>query len=508
MKNGQPVNIPLVVDLHIEAFAGGTVTRCESCSTNIVYDQYADGRWYATQRPGLNVSEDASGTVSDARGRGGYYWDAVTEKYLVNNDTVYKSSYAGSTMTISEGTTRVFMGEVGTNLVILDQENDEGWYITTGASTTINQIAAAGFTGLTLVRGGAIINDKLYVGSTDGIIAECDVSDPTTWNTLNQATAELSPDKLVAIAEHIQHVVAFGTRTIEFFSQNQNATGSTLTARLDISYAIGIVNQDAFWQIGDVLYFVGQESGSLGVYAINAFSLQKLSGEDMDKFLTTAVNVENAGITLCGTEIGGRHFLTLTTHYTTTDISPQQTLIYSAFRPFWGFWDTNLSEFDYFPLVAWMKDTTTRNGEGILINGDTVTIYDSNTPVDTVAASGVYEAGVFEVGVYLETPGSGTDISFEVITGQIDLGTTLRKRSGDLWIVATPLETSDTITVYTSDDDELKDNTWTSRGTLDVSEIDDRLNRLGPYRRRNHKIAGTLSEQYRMEKIQTSARVG
>lgn len=516
MQKGAPIKIPLTVDLHITGFSGGNITRCESCMTNMVIDLYADGRPYTTQRPGINMFEDASATVADARGRGVYYWNAVSDEYIVNHDTVYKSSYSGSTMTMGAGgTERVFMGEAGDSMIILDQENNQGWYIASGSPTTLTEITDTDFPpkqtpALELCRGGAVINGKAYAGCKTGEIYESDIEDVTSWQGLSFREAELKPDNLVAIMEHEQHIAAFGTASLEFLGDAGNPVGSTLSPRTDIDYSVGLVDEDGFWQIDDDIYFVGQDadSNAIGVYRLSHFVLQKVSDEDLDSFLTTAINVDGYGVSLCGFVAGGRVFCSVTVHSTVSDISATETLVYVGSRPFWGFWDVQLTDVDLFPLVSWMPSTTSRNGTGQLANGDLITVLDDFNPVDTIGASGVYESGVYEQGVYSATGGSGTSIPVEIITGQFTGDTPRRKRSGELWLEGTPVETSQDMTIATCDDDDLKDQTFTDWGTIDVSDIEARLNRGGAFRRRNIKLSGTFDDQLRLENLRTTARVG
>lgn len=511
MQNGIPLNIPLAVNLHIEKFSGGSVTEVESGSTNIVIDQYHDGRWYATQRPGINQLEDASVTIADERGRGGYYWDAVGDKYIVNNDTVYKGSYAGSTMAISTGTERVFMEVVGDNLVIIDQENNEGWYITSAAPTAINSITDLDFPpnqtpALTLARGGAELNGKLYVPTTNGGIHESDVRDPTSWGALNVRNAELESDKGVYLDKHHEHIVFFGTRTAEFFQDVANPTGSTLAPRLDISYETGCINEDCAFRVGENLYFVGQDrSNAIAVYMLSGFQLVPISGEDMSTFLTTAITQDDIKLKLSGFTSGQREFLFLTLHNTPADIVPTETLVYSSKRTMWGFWDVQIPDVDKFPLVDWMPSTRTRAGEGILTNGDLVTVLDDFNPQDTVGSQRVYEVGVYETGVYSATGGSGTPIPFEIITGVITGGTPRRKRMGDLWSIHTPTDASEDLTVSFADE---QNTTYETHGTIDASDSDARLNRGGSFRRRNIKVSGVLTKQYQGEMLQTTVRAG
>ena len=512
MHNGQPINIPLTVNLHIEKFAGGAITRIESGATNMVYAQYADGRWYATQRPGVRQFEDASETVSDNRGRGAYYWDAVGAKYIVNNDTVYKTSYSGSTMTISAGTERVFMGEVGDYLVIIDAENNEGWYIASGTSTTIHAIADTDFPpeqtpALSLAKGGAILNGKLYVMTTDGDIYECDVEDPTSWGGLNFTNAEVSPDDGIMIGKHFDSVVAFGSRTIEFFQDTANPTGSTLTARGDIQFDVGVVDTDSLFQVGERLYFVGQDStGGIGAYVIDDFQLRKISTNDMDTYLTTAITQDSVDVLGCGFISGGREFYVMTIYNVMDDIVPKVSLVFSSTKSWWGFWDLQLPDIDYFPLMAWIPNPSTqRAGEGILANGDLITMLDDFNPIDGVGSSAVYEAGVFEDDVYTATGGYGTSIPFTIITGVIENGTSQRKKMGDLWVMHTPIDADEDFTISLADE---QNATYSLSYDVSANDYSARINRLGSYRRRNIKLTGTLSEQARLESLQATVRAG
>lgn len=518
-QSGKQVKIPLTVNLHIEGFAGGHITRFNSGSTNLVYAQYDDGTWYATQRPGVNQFEDASATVADARGRGAYYWDQVADKYFVNNDTVYKSGYANPIGTISEGTQRVFMADIGDNLVIIDAENNEGWYITSSAPTTVVAISDANFPpnqtpALTLARGGCVLNGKLYVLTTNGDICESDIDDPTTWGALNFINAEVEPDQGVYIWKHHQHVVVFGTRSLEFFQDVGNPTGSTLAARTDVQYETGAIATDSLWSVGERLYFIGQDkSGAIGVYALDNFTLSKVSKPDMDIFLTTAIGYDGVKVLGAGFMSGGREFYVMTPYNiipaSTGDIVPISALVYSPGLNWWGFWDVYLPDVNFFPLMAWMPSTSSlRVGEGILSNGDLVTILDQFYPIDTVDASGVYvdaPTGPYDPDIYTVTGGAGTVFPFEIVTGTLDGGTPRRKFMGDLWLMCLPVSVSEEVTVAWADE---QDTSYPLSATINVSDPDDAISRLGSFRRRNFKVTGTISEQIRMESLMTTVRVG
>jgi len=516
-QRGTPLRIPLTVDLHIEAFSGGVVTRMNSGATNVVFDQYGDGTWYVTQRPGVNQLEDASATTSDARGRGAYFWDTVSQKYIVNNDTVYKSGYSGTPMTISEGIDRVFIGQCSNYLVIIDTENNEGWLIDSASSTTATKLTVANFAAsgafppnqtpaLTLCRGGCVLNGKVYVMTTAGDIYESDVDDPTTWQALSFRNAELEPDNGVYLTKHHENVVAFGTRSLEFFQDAGNPTGSTLNPRLDVSYEVGCIDGDVVWTIGDRLYFVGQDaSGSVGVYTLNNFTLEKISGEDLDTFLTSAVTTDMMTVTASGMVSGGREYFVLTLSNEVTDLVPVSTLVYVSNRKWWGFWDLQIPGVDFFPLMAWMPSTSTRAGEGILINGDLLTMSDDFNPIDAVNPGSVFESGVFEPGVFTAISASGTTIPFTIITGQYDGGSPRRKFMGDLWLNHTPISVAENVSISWADE---QNSTYGTAVDIDASDAESRINRMGSFRKRNFKVEGDLSEQIRMESLQGTVRQG
>jgi hypothetical protein len=506
MQKGRPVDLPLTVDLHITKFAGGAVTVKESGCVNIVFDKFNDGRWYATQRPGVNQLADASEDVADERGRGTYYWDAVDAKYVVNADTVYKTDYTGDlAATISDGTDRVFIYEVGAYLVIIDQENDEGWYIDSAASTTLVEITDADFPS-PLARGGAVLNGTLYLMNTSGEIMESAIEDPTSWNASSFITAEIEPDGGVILAKHHEHIVAIGNRTIEFFYYTASTPpASTLAVRQDISYDVGAIKGDTLAYLGNRLYFAGQDkSGAVAIYMLDNFNLSRVSSETIDTYLTSAVMTDGVGLMGAGFVSGGRDFYFLTTFNIITNIVPVESLVYVSTRGWWGHWDLQLPDVDKCPIVDWMPSATTRAGEGILSNGDLITVTDDFNPVDVVKSAAVYETGVFEPGVYSATGGGGVSIPFEIITGDYDAGSPLLKKQGATWVMHMPLSADEVITVAVSDDGE---DDYDAGREVSVKDPHSRLNRNGKYRRRNNKISGTLSEQIRLENLHFTVRI-
>ncbi|GMR21485.1 MAG: hypothetical protein BMS9Abin36_2086 [Gammaproteobacteria bacterium] len=504
------MRIPAITDLHIKQFSGGGIIKMSSYAKNAVYDKYPDsGNWYATQRPGINVFEDASAAVSDAKGRGVYYWNKVGKKYFVNNATVYQTSYSGSTMSITAGTERVYIFELGNYLIILDPENNEGWVINSSSPTVIAAISDADFppnAGKTLAKGGAVINSKLFVGDTLGNINESSVSDPTAWNALSVRNAEVQPDGGVYIGEHHQHVVALGNRTLEFFYDDANPTGSSLSPRTDIDFSVGAVNLHSFWEEADLTFWVGNTaSGGVSVYSLQNFIPTKISTNNIDTFLGSAITIDSVLLNGSGFQVGGRTYYVLTLYFLSTTIAPTVTLVYELTSDRWYLWGLEQSGIDDFPVMNWTKATSTRLGEGILSNGDLITPADDNSPQDTIGASTVFETGVFEDGVFSSTGFSGANINMQLVTGPQDFGNRKRKFQSEIWPVGTPTDTSTTLSIEVSDE---SDDTWQAARSVDVGGSDDRLRRCGKFRQRNYRLTYADSEQYRIEGLETIERQG
>lgn len=498
--------IPVVTTLTIDGFSGGVVNVASSAATNAIFNKYADGRVFATQRPSVNIFEDASATVADAKGRGIYYWNAVGASYFVNDDTVYKGSYAAPLgVTLTSGMDKVYFFEVGSYLVIIDPENNEGWYITSGASTTLVAISDLDFPPnqtptLTLAKGGASLNGTLYVMDTTGAIWNSAVEDPTAWNILDSTVAEISPDDGVFLTKHNEHLAAFGTRSLEFFYDNANPTGSPLNNRTDISHDIGTVDFDTIWQDGQNIYFVNlNPAGDLNIYLLSNFQLQKISTYDIDTFITSSVISDSLKVVADGFSTAGRSFYVLTTYYIDSVITPLSSLVFDTSNSVWGFWELMQTGINDCPLVGWTQSNATRAGNGILSNGDVVTIADDKNPQDLTEAQ-VYVVADYVVDNYISDTGqAGDPIEMILITGAQDFGTRKYKYADNLKLVAIPEATSQNITVQWSD--EGNDNYNTGR-TLDLSNHNNKLTRCGRFRTRNHKLTFTGDEQIEVEAIE------
>ena len=498
------MRLPVAVDLHINQFAGASITEYDRGITNGMIEKVGD-RLYVTQRPAIDILEYATDTVSDERGRGTYFWSYDSKLYFINNDTIYQNSYGTDIDTISAGVSRVYMMALDDLLIILDPENDDGW--TLNSSGTLAQITDTTFPpedtpAVGLAHGGAVLDGYLFVLGENGTIYNSDFEDATSWTGTSFTTAERDIDGGVYLGKHHDQLVVFGPKTIEFFYDAGNATGSPLNRRQDVFHNIGCIDGNSVWTEGDRLFFVGSEpSGAVSVYVLENFIPRKISTANLDAFI--AQNRVSDGYAFVGSGFTsqGHSFYILSFFATITDLVPQISIVYDDLAQKWGVWDTTIGSQSKFPVMGWTQRTgvTPRIGEGIFSNGDRFTTQTSITPVDTAGASGgVLEADVVEQGVLTEASTDGDNVNLICRLGQYDLGTNEWKYETTLRVVGDRLSDGE-VTVKWSDE---RTDTFNSGRAIDMTR-DRRQTRLGRYRRRNYQIEASLSEPIRIEYLET-----
>jgi len=489
------MKIETAPDLMIRAFGGATISNKESGIVNGIVTSQG-----TTQRPSISIQVAAS----SARGRAIYYWTTNSTLYILNDDTIYKNSYATAlATTITAGTTKCKFLQLGSYLILLDPDDDAGYTITTGDVVA----AITGFPA-SLVPGGAILNGYLYVMDNDGTIYNSDLDDPTTITAGNTVNAEREEDGGVYLGKHHDHIVAFGDRTIEFFYDNANPTNSPLNRREDVSYNIGCADGYSVWEDGDLTIFIGNDlENGIGVYALSQFGLKKISEGNLDALITKALTVDGYSVFASGISAQGHKFYLLTFYVVSTDIVTEATYAYDFTANKWYEWETTVNGASDFPIIdATIRSSQTlRYAEGILSNGDIFTVNNDLLPQDSIAAS-IYVASGYVVNDYIvETASDSTNIVMQIRLGQLSGDTNNNKFMDNLAVLGNATASSQTLTVKVSDDNNAN---FTTAGTIDTSNLDNDLRTLGAFKRRNIELEYQGSEQFYIEGVETNVRPG
>lgn len=504
------MRLPLTPNFHINAFNGATITEKDSGITNGIVEKRGN-TIYTTQRPSIDVFDDASANVADARGRAIYYWADAEDLYLINNGTIYKNSHATTVSTSpTAGTKKCKFIEAGGKLVLLDAENNQGFTITTG--DVVTEITDTDFPpkqtpAVGLAYGGASLDTYLFVLGEDGVIYNSAVNDPTTWAALDYLEAERSPDGGQYLGKHHDNIVVYGVTTIEFFYDSANSSGSPLSRRQDLAYQIGCISGESVWEEGDRSFFVGTDfSGSLRVYSLENFGIKKVSISSIDSLLTQAITKEGYSVNGCGFSASGHTYYVLNLYTTPSDIQATTTLVYDDATGIWGDWETTLNGLSKFPLMDWSirSGIQPRYGEGILFNGDMISINDNFNPQDTLLASTYVTTGYVTTGYVLSGSETGTAINLKIRTGQNDMGSDITKTLPNIRPVGDLTSSSSNLTVKWAKEN----NSSFNAGTAIDTSVFQRVNRIGKFRRINFELDYSGTEQLRLEALEANMKAG
>ncbi len=493
------MRLPVAADLHINAFAGAGITELDSGVTNGIVEKRGEVV-YLTQRPSIDISEDAGTHISDARGRGIFYWGDTSGLYIINNNKVYKGSQSNAIGTITAGTKKCKLLEIDDVLVLIDSENDQAFTISSGdvvAEITDTNFPPKQTPAVPLASGGAVLDNYLFVLGTNGTIYNSNLGDETTWGALDYLNAEREPDGGVYLGKHHDNIVAYGNTTVEFFYDAANTAGSPLSRRQDIAFNIGCASGESVWEEGDRAFFIGVNfSGALGVYTLEQFQPRKISTPSIDSFLTQAMVKDGFAVMGSGLSAQGHIFYILTIYTTPSDIVPDITLVYDDTTALWGEWETSINDITKFPLVAWTKrQDADRYGEGVLVNGDIISLNDDLLPQDTLLASIYVDDGYIDDGYITESGAVGTSITMKSRTGMFDGGTTEYKYPTGLRVIANSM--SQDVTVRWADEE----NVFNAGYTLDLS-TKDKLTRLGRFERRNFEVEYSGDASIKLEGVE------
>lgn len=189
--------------------------------------------WYATTRPGLDITKIA--TAGPARG--GYVWEktsSATYYFCVSGRDIYTSidsitwtlvsSFPGPVTVDPVGFCEFIDGTNTKSLIIVDGR--DGYVFTSNAAGTL--ISDVDFPSPHLPY-PVFIDGYLFLAKEGtGDIYNSNLNDPSSWTAGNFISSELYPDDLQALVKVNNYLLAIGKSGSEYFYDAGNATGSPL----------------------------------------------------------------------------------------------------------------------------------------------------------------------------------------------------------------------------------------------------------------------------------------
>jgi hypothetical protein len=233
---------------------------------------------------------------------------------------------------------------------------------------------------------------------------------------------------------------------------------------------------------------------------LDRFQPTKISNSTIDSFLTRTIERDGYSVVGSGLSGQGHTYYVLTLYTTPDDISPAITLAFDSLSGLWHPWTTSVAGHSYIDLVGWTKrgGESERFGEGIMSNGDLVSVNDDLTPQDTLLGSRYVVDGYVETGYIADTSGSAAAINFKVRFGMFDGQTSKFKFAEHIRPIGDLTPNSQTLTLRWANENSVTFNTGR---TLNTSRHE-KARRMGRYRRRNHEIEYSGTDQYQLEALE------
>ena len=383
---------------------------------------------------------------------------------LANGDSV---TISGATHAAFNGTFTV-SGVTSTSFVI-----SVAYAASTGGSWI--RTSASGFplnNGYYLAAGAVYLDGTVYCMTTTGRIYGSAIEDVLTWNALNYISKSSEPDGGVAIAKHLNWVVAMGAYSTEFF---YNAGGtypaSPLLRNGDAKLEIGCANGFSVVQFENTLMWIGQskETGK-GVFMLDGVSPTKVSTPAIEHYLNSdGLTIVNA----FALTIAGHTFYIL--NLDTTEI----TFCYDLNENLWYQWSSNVGGVEQ-DLVG--RFFTSLYGVSYCLNS-------YNGALSTFSNSSYQD--------YYEP------INTRIVTPILDGGSTMTKFFESLQVVGDKAST--TVQIRHTDDDY---NTWTNYRTVNMNDVRPVLWTLGSSRRKAFELLHTDNTGLRIEAIELNVTEG
>lgn len=399
------------------------------------------------KRPGLSAITSPPTGV----GYGTYNWNGVL--YNLVGTTLYAGATSAATGVSGTGAGLFSFSETKGGTPRLVFKSNTAFNVFDGtAYSNINQA----FLNNT-VPGVVYLDGYTFVMGSNRQINNSGIDDPTTWNSLDFITAEIEPGTGIAIAKHLNYVTAFTDRSVEFFYDAANSTGSPLLPFSGNVIKFGCAYGWSVAGVDGITFWVAQSrSGGLFVAQLTDLHPTPVSNAQVELLLENTAWTQQQ-VTAFAFRTSGHIYYMLT-------LGAFITLIYDASTQLWYEW--------YTPGNSIMS----ASGQTLLNN--TPVIQDTSGQLHTISAE--------------SSTDNGSVIVSDLYTPIFDGGTTRIKRLGLLELVGDK-QPSSTVNINWSDDDY---TTWTTPLPVDMSVERSTLRQLGSFRRRsfhlNHASATPL----------------
>ena len=313
------------------------------------------------------------------------------------------------------------------------------------------------------------LNSRVFVMTTSGTIYQSAIDNPTSWNSSEWIYANSDPDDGVAIARHLNYLVAFGQWSTQFFYDAGNPVGNVLSAYQTAKLEIGCAAGPSVANAEHTVIWVGQGlTEGRGVYLLDGTTPKKVSTVHVDRILNS--NQALTGTHAFCAKVAGH------TLYILTITSSNITLVYDLEEQEWYRWTSQSGG-----IETYFKPT--------YFNGNVE--YSPNLYMQHEENGQVY---VMNPDYYDD---HGDAIYFRARTKNEDNGTTKRKFYRRVEVVGD--KTPATLSIRHSDDDY---QTWSTNRIVNLLDSRPILYQNGSARRRAWEVFSDSLQPIRIESLE------
>lgn len=321
------------------------------------------------------------------------YQDQVATVAVANGGTNYKegdvvtistpSGGAPATLSVDAVNTGGIIAQAGVTIITKGRGYSLGTYSTTspngtGATITVETLGYGGFKSAShcLTMDGFFICNEV----NSGRFFWSNVRDGFTWDPLNYATAEGSPDNLLSMSKTNNELWLFGTKTTEIWFDTGNYASQF--QRIQQGFVdIGIVAIRSNATTNDKVFWLGNNDNSYGiVYMAQNYLPKRISTNAIEYRIAKLPNIEDA-VGYCYQQ-EGHHFYVL--NFTEGNC----TLVYDMDVGLWherSFWnsttDLNERHRGQFCAFCWNKVFISDYNNTYLYYYDLDTYTDNGLPI-------------------------------------------------------------------------------------------------------------------------------
>src|SRR3990167_5186 len=408
-------------------------------------------------RPGMTSAY----TVNAGEARGLYNWlfSGVNYVFSVVADKVYVNGVSVLTLTTSTGLVGFaehVSSVAASTLVLVD--GTKGYVFTD--STTSAEIVAPDFP-TPHIPFPIFMDGYIFLAKADSQdVYNSNLDDPTLWTAGEYFSAEMYPDKIVALSKNNNYIYAVGSNSIEFLYDAAEATGSPLGRHTSAVQQFGTPAPGTVVPTDKEVFMVGQTAaGGYSVWSIEGFKEKEISIPAVKNALFTE-GAAVATATAFSIRVASQKFYVI--------CLTSRTLVYSLDTQMWSEWASGvISATGFIGTFA----TDGPAGKPHILNRLGGTVYTMSENVFTDA---------------------GTGFRCEIVTEKQDFDTVNRKFMSRLAIIgdvpdATGVDNE--ISIEWSDDDYA---TWQTARTLSFNYDFPVIGQLGSFRRRAFRIRYSL----------------